>query len=223
MVNERRVGAHRYRRRGGVANNVVRGIALAYRNRGAITSAGRNARAAVDKIVKGVRNMRMTGVKRRRVGPNARGKSGSSRNGNSVDTGCGAELHKSQHVVKLGSNRNMMGKLINANIQSIYFRWNTMSPFMNTTEPTKNPPGMLGGGAYGLYNYINSLGSQGAVSQTPLHLFDLTSVPNLVEGSLVAPNVAYELAFVQASAGAAYPSVDLRMSNVNVHCRSNLL
>jgi hypothetical protein len=189
MVNGNRRIVRRPQRRVGAMHGLANGVAFAYRNRNAIASVGRNARAAVNKLASSVRKMRVSSNKRRRTA-NTRSVGGG---GSAKDQGSGAELQTSSYKLQLGTSKHLLSKLVYGNVQKVYNRWQSINPFMNVTALPSNAIGGYpkGGGGYALLNAIDANGRLNC----PLHLFDITSTNNVVEGSFVGYNPSWQMTF----------------------------
>jgi hypothetical protein len=104
-------------------HGLANGVAFAYRNRNAIASVGRNARAAVNKLASCTANTRPGG--------------GSS----AKDQGSGAELQTSSYKLQLGTSKHLLSKLVYGNVQKVYNRWQSINPFMNVVALPSNAIG----------------------------------------------------------------------------------
>lgn len=106
-----------------------------------------------------------------------------------------------------------MTKMEKANVTDQVFRYSSMAPFMNTTNlPNNQILSEVGAGANWLYNfrYTNSN------IQVPLHIYDLTCINNIVNGSVVKPQVGWFAQFTSNNAPSAGLSFyGLRSENSN--------
>lgn len=133
--------------------------------------------------------------------PRARGaKSGFGGGLTTTDIGAGGE--KTFMKVRAGSKKKMsthryVTKLVKSSIQSNIWRWSAINPYMNTTVAPRNVLNtQVGGGAYALQNGNDAVGSN---LHVPLHMFDLTSANNFVQGTYIYKNPSYMPVFQNSS------------------------
>ncbi|AIF34797.1 capsid protein [Sewage-associated circular DNA virus-10] len=88
---------------------------------------------------------------------------------------------------RLKSRGNFINKVVTANLQSSILRFQAINRYMNRTELQRNTA-FTYGGAYSLQNV-------GVPTQTfcPLHLYDITCSPNIVNTTVTQPVVAQVL------------------------------
>lgn len=147
-------------RRGGVVAAVANGVGIAYRNRHAIRRVAGAARAGVQRIGAGIKQL--AGRKRRRSGQQ-------QRVGMSTDNGAGGEL--SVMKISVGkSHKQKLPAVVRASIQPSYIRWQSVNPggFDNVASATTFP------GAQPLDNS----GASGGPVDLPMYLLDVTMMPN---------------------------------------------
>lgn len=110
----------------------------------------------------------------------------------SVDTGAGGELTriniKGGSKLKMGQAK-MTDKLVKANTQFQMYRFGGVQPFMNTTlqSPTVNGQAITGGGFYPLVN-MSQPNTIGGYKVSPLHIWDVTSQNNYINGTYTGAN-----------------------------------
>lgn len=110
-----------------------------------------------------------------------------------IGTG-GQEITTISRVVRFKGcgKRPRTTKYEKANITSQVFRYEALSPFMNTTvQPLVTHTGVTGGGANWLWNWTAGNSNMFA----PLHLYDLTCINNSTNGTVQSPQVSWELKF----------------------------
>lgn len=180
-LNLRNVG--RQNRYASVARGIAQGTAYAFRNRGAITSGTRTATQAARSLLS-----RSTGYLRRKFTSKPKTSRSTLRDTDRTqeDLGTGGELTKS-HVTFGGRPRPVsIAKLVKSSRQTQILRYSAISPFMNTGTAPLNTCAVgtvLGAGASWLSNWYNT--TPGIVS-LPLHVYDLTCMNNVVNGSVLS-------------------------------------
>jgi len=146
--------------------------------------------ATAGRLIGGMR----AGSKRRNFGP---GRVLNKRRKSSSSSGGGGELSKASMVVKLGSKRGIVGKLVRANEQRVINRWQAINPYMGFATATRNLAACLGGGAYALANYNNA---GNTITQCPLHLYDITSTNNVLSGTYTGINPSWQMTWTGGNA-----------------------
>lgn len=179
----RRVVTHRPRRPvgHGYVNALATGTRLAYQNRGAITSLGQKAKSYAKSFFKKkpVYNKTKVGVSPDRI---------------TEDLGTGGELTK-LHVKYGGSKKAVpINKMVRSATQHNVFRWSAINPWLGLTTAGINGGGCgTGAGANWLTNFTTGLTT--GTQYMPLHLYDLTSTNNAINGTFNGYNPSWGLQF----------------------------
>jgi len=110
-----------------------------------------------------------------------------------ADIGAGGELTVARHNIAIGSKSHLDSKLIKAARNDTYYRFQTINQFMNTTATSTSPGVVTGGGAYALVNqrFGNTIGLPSSL-YLPLHVYDLTAMNNLQNGSYIYATPAWQ-------------------------------
>lgn len=99
---------------------------------------------------------------------------------------------KSQKSLKDSKPKSTFDKLVKASEQTQILRAGAVSAYLSTTStPMNQKATTVGGGAYHLYNYYSS----GTYLYMPCHVWDITSINNIVNGSIVQDTPGKELRF----------------------------
>lgn len=125
-------------------------------------------------------------IRRRRSA--TKGRSGSFKKDNGL-----MQWTESKSKLTLGSKRNFISKVVRANLQKNIWRFSGINVFENSSVPPLNQINAeVGGGAYWLHhqNGAGAIGTQ--TLYLPLHLFDITCTPNIVNGSIKDPNPMWQ-------------------------------
>lgn len=132
----------------------------------------------------------------------------STKSKSGLDNGL-TELTRQNYSTKMGSKKNYIRKLVNANVQTAYFRWSAMQPFNNSGAVPINTSYSntteICSGAYVLNNYTSN-----NFTVYPFHLYEINSSPNICGGSAVYPNPMFEMSI---TSNASVPSVAWDNSN----------
>ena len=135
-----------------------------------------------------------------------------------ADPGTGADLTVQRVNVNLGTKKGLNNKLITASRNDTYYRFQNMSPFMNTTGASVYG-GIVGGGAMALLNAISTRTPTAAYFKyTPLHVYDITTINNSINGSVVPSTPAYALRFTgTVGAGPIFPPSAVAFDNLSCY------
>lgn len=129
------------------------------------------------------------------------------------DLGAGGELtkmHVSTRVKGSGSPKKKLAHLVKDNSETQIFRFGAMNPFMNVTQSNINSPLYSSPGAYSLA--LCALTNSNLVC--PVHLYDITSLNNIVNNQVQNYNPAFQLGF-DSNVGTA------RVNFSNLPCKFN--
>lgn len=133
-----------------------------------------------------------------------------------TDIGTGGELTLLKKNINIGSKRGLDRKLIRSNKNDTVYRFQGLSPYMNTTINTLYGT-VTGGGAYPLLNAVNTRTAAGSFNKyVPLHLYDITCIPNIVNGGTAAsPSPGYALRFDgTVGSGPRFPPTQVTFENL---------
>lgn len=109
-----------------------------------------------------------------------------------IDTQSNAQETRTTMVDKLGTKKNFISKVVNANLQKGVIRFQAVNPYMNRTLTARNNSSRIVGGALSLRNVGGSLALP---LYCPLHLIDITSQNNVQNTGSVTTNPLWELYF----------------------------
>jgi len=124
-----------------------------------------------------------------------------------LDASTNPILTRKSFNARAGPSKVSTSTLVKANLQHATYRWEAINPYMNGSIPARNNPSCSTGGALQLSNFKATAGGLAAAIYCPLHMFDLTSVPNIINGTYTSPKPGFELSFTCNSAGAPIEAV----------------
>jgi len=129
---------------------------------------------------------------------------------NKISTSAGGGMTVHSMTVKIGSSKNLVSKIVRDSKQSMYYQFGAIQPFNNVSATAINGT-LVGGGSYALLNFNTlNVSSTGAFTQLmPLHVFDLTCVPNVNNATITNPTPATQLVFTGTCASAGVYPVSL--------------